>query len=243
MRNLALPAGLLVGLLGGCAYGPKGGDLGETGYSQVFDQADLPAPSEREIAGTARAYVIGPQDELLIDVYGIEDLMKREVVVDAAGRISFPIAGAVLAAGLTPEQLASELQGRLKAGFVRDPQVTVNVREANSQFVTVDGQVLQPGNYPVLPGMTLTRAVASARGLSEFASQDDVIVLRTVNGQQYAGVYNVAAIRRGNYPDPRIYASDVVIVGDSPARRRLKDILTVLPAITSPLIYLLDGNN
>ncbi len=243
MRNLILPAALLVTLLGGCAYGPHGGEIGETGYSRVVNQTDLPAPNEQDIAGTARAYVIGPQDELVIDVYGIEDLMKREVVVDAAGRISFPIAGTVVAAGLTPEQLASTLQAGLEAGFVRNPQVTVNVKEAVSQTVTVDGQVMRPGNYRVLPDMTLLRAVASARGLSEFAKMDDVVILRSVGGQRYAGLYNISAIRRGNYKDPVIYANDVVVVGDSTERRMFKDFLTLLPALTSPLIYLLDSNN
>lgn len=242
MRNFGLPAAMLAALLGGCAYGPKAGDIGETGYAQVLNQTDLPVPSEHDTIGTARAYVIGPQDELVIDVYGIEDLMKREVVVDAAGRISFPIAGTVVAAGLTPEQLASELQSRLQSGFVRNPQVTVNVKEAVSQLVTVDGQVMRPGNYPVLPDMTLMRTVASAQGLAEFAKMDDVVVLRNIGGQHYAGLYNLSAIRRGNYKDPVIYANDIVIVGDSVQRRMFKDFLTLLPALTSPLIYLLDNN-
>jgi polysaccharide export outer membrane protein len=147
-----------------------------------------------------------------------------------------------MAAGSTPEELAAAIETRLRENFMRDPHVTVNVKEANSQFVTVDGQVLQPGNYPVLGDMTLMRAVASARGLAEFASRDDVLILRTVNGQRYAGVYNLAAIRRGNYPDPEVYANDTVVVGDSAALRRMKDMITILPALTSPLIYLL-GNN
>ena len=243
MRNFGLPAAMLAVLLGGCAYGPDGGEIGETGYSQVLNQADLPAPAERDTAGTVRNYVIGPQDQLLIDVYGMEDLTKREVVVDASGRVSFPIAGSMLAAGLTPEQLAGEIESRLKAGFVRDPQVSVNVNEAVSQLVTVDGQVQMPGNYPVLPDMTLMRAVASARGLAEFAKMDDVVILRNVGGQRYAGLYNISAIRRGNYKDPVIYANDVIIVGDSVERRMFKDFLTLLPALTSPLIYLLDNNN
>ena len=152
-------------------------------------------------------------------------------------------AGSIPAAGNTPEQLAALITERLRQNFMRNPLVSVNVKEAVSQFVTVDGQVIQPGNYPVLGNMTLMRAVASAKGLGEFAKVDDVVVLRTVNGQRYVGVYNLAAIRRGNYPDPAIYANDFVVVGDSATLRRLKDFITVLPAITSPLIYILDGNN
>lgn len=230
-------------MLAGCAYGPSGGGVGETGQVQVVSSAALPEPTVADTAAKTRSYRIGPQDVLVIDVFGIEEMANREIAVDSGGRISIPLVGSILAAGSTPEELAAVITSRLRASYVRDPQVSVNLREANSQFVTVDGQVLQPGNYPVLADMTLMRAVASARGLGEFARQDDVVVLRTVGGQRYAGVYNLAAIRRGNYPDPQIYPNDVVVVGDSPRLRRMKDFLTVLPAITSPLIYLLDGNN
>src|SRR5690606_6766804 len=122
--------------------------------------------------------------------------------VDGAGRISIPLAGSISAAGTTPEELAARIRDSLKASYMRNPLVSVNVKQAESQFVTVDGQVQQPGNYPVLGGMTLMRAVASAKGLGEFAKQDEVVVLRTVDNTRYAGVYNLAAIRKGNYPDP-----------------------------------------
>lgn len=238
-----IPVICLAALLAGCAYGPDGGGIGETGQVQVVATDSLPAPTAGDSALQTRAYLIGPQDVLVIDVFGVEEMTGREFAVDAAGRISLPLAGSVEAAGKTPEELGAAITEQLRKAYIRDPRVAVNVKEAVSQVVTVDGQVLQPGLYPVLGNMTLEDAIASARGLGEFAKQDDVIVLRTVNGQRYAGVYNLAAIRRGNYPDPAIYANDVVIVGDSPSLRRMKDLIAVLPAITSPLIYLLDGNN
>ena len=230
-------------LLAGCTYGPGGGKVGETGLVQVVNSDSLPEPTAIDTTARARSYLIGPQDVLIVDVAGIESMTDREIAVDAGGRISIPLAGSVDAAGTTPEQLATAIETALRANYMRNPMVSVNVKEAKSQFFTVDGQVMDPGNYPVLGDMTLMRAVASARGLGEFAAQNDVVVLRTVNGQRYAGVYNIAAIRRGNYPDPEVYANDVVVVGDSATLRRIKDFITVLPAITSPLIYILDGNN
>jgi len=229
-------------MLAGCAYGSGGGQIGETGLVQVVNTESLPAPSTVDIVGTGRAYVVGPQDVLTIDVMGLQEITARDVVVDSAGRLSLPLAGTINAAGYTPEQLAAVITDRLEANYMRNPLVSVNVKEMTSQFLTVEGQVLQPGNYPVLNDMTLLRAVASAKGLGEFAKVDDVVVLRTVEGNRYAGVYNLAAIRRGNYPDPQVYANDVVIVGDSVALRRMRDLITVLPALTSPLIYLLDNN-
>jgi polysaccharide export outer membrane protein len=230
-------------LLGGCSYGVDGGRVGDSGLVQVVATNALPEPTAADSLIKGRPYVIGPQDVLIVDVIGFDELTGREIAVDNAGRISVPLAGTVEAAGRTPEELTTAITEALRRNYLRNPQVSVNVKEAVSQYVTVDGQVLQPGNYPVLGDMTLMRAVASARGLAEFAKQDDVVVLRTVDGQRYAGIYNLAAIRRGNYPDPEVYANDVVVVGDSPALRRLKDLITVLPAVTSPLIYLLDGNN
>jgi polysaccharide export outer membrane protein len=229
-------------LLAGCAYGPSGGKIGETGQVQVLNNTSLPKPATLDMIGETRSYVIGPRDVLIVDIFEIEAMNDREIAVDGAGRISIPLAGGIAAAGKTPEELAAFIAERLR-NFIRNPQVSVNVKEAVSQSITVDGQVLQPGMYPVAGNMTLMRAVASAKGLSEFAKQDDVVVFRTVDGQQYAGVYNLAAIRRGNYSDPAIYANDVVIVGDSPALRRMKDLIGVIPALTSPLIYLLSGNN
>ena len=244
MRLVQCASATLAALsLAGCAYGPSGGDVGETGQVQVFESASLPEPSVVDTLGARRAYGIGPQDILVVDVFGVESLTGREIVVDGGGHISIPMAGSIDVVGHTPQEVATLIEGRLRDGYMRDPKVSVNVKEAVSQVVTVDGQVLQPGLYPIMGDMTLTDAIASAKGLAEFAKQDDVVVLRTVNGQRYAGVYNIAAIRRGNYPDPTIFPNDVVIVGDSVALRRMRDFITILPAVTSPLIYLLDSNN
>ena len=206
---------------------------------KVISNATLPEPSRADLIAQDRPYLIGPFDKLVIDVFGIEELSKKEVQTDASGRISFPLAGVVEAAGRTPAEVETILEERLRVGFVRDPQVTVNLKETVSQVITVDGQVKEPGLYPVIGRMTLIRAVATAKGTDEFAKLDDVVVFRTVSGQQYAAIYNLKAIRRGNYPDPEVFANDVVIVGDSASRRLLKSGLQIAPLLASPLILLL----
>lgn len=105
--------------------------------------------------------------------------------------------------------------------------------------MTIDGQVVEPGLYPVTNQMTLMRAIASAKGLSEFARQDDVVILRTVNDKKMAGLYNMGAIRRGAYDDPPVYANDVIVVGDSPQRRLFRDFVSLTPIIAAPLIAIL----
>jgi polysaccharide export outer membrane protein len=179
----------------------------------------------------------------MIDVFGIEELSKKEVQTDASGRISFPLAGIIEAAGRTPAEVEEEIEARLRSRYVRDPQVTVNLKETVSQVITVDGQVKRPGLYPVIGKMTLMRAVATAEGTAEFAKLEDVVIFRTVKGQQLAALYDLKAIRRGNYGDPEVFANDVIVVGDSQARRLFRDALQVVPLLTTPLIIALQNNN
>jgi polysaccharide export outer membrane protein len=127
----------------------------------------------------------------------------------------------------------------LRVRYIKDPQITINLRETVSQVVTVDGAVRNPGLYPVVGRMTLIRAVATASGLSEFADQSDVVVFRTVNGQKYAALYNLKAIRRGVYDDPEVFANDIVVVGESEARRLFRDLLQLAPVLTTPLVVAL----
>ena len=131
------------------------------------------------------------------------------------------------------------LESRLRGAYVRDPQVTVNLKETVSQVITVDGQVKEPGLYPVVGRMTLMRAVATAKGAAEFAKLEDVVIFRTVKGQKLAALYNLRAIRRGAYQDPEVFANDVVVVGDSKARRLFKDLLQIIPALSTPIVVAL----
>jgi polysaccharide biosynthesis/export protein len=202
----------------------------------------LPEPTRADLINSDRPYLIGPFDKLIIDVFGIEDLSKKEVQTDASGRISFPLAGIIEAAGRTPGEVEEMLEARLRNAYVRDPQVTVNLKETVSQVITIDGQVREPGLYPVIGKMTLMRAVATARGVSEFAKLDDVIIFRVVDGQNMAALYNLKAIRAGQYSDPEVFANDVVYVGDSQARRMFKDALQALPTILTPVSLLLNNN-
>jgi polysaccharide biosynthesis/export protein len=226
-------------LLSACAGGSA---LGGAQGMQVVPGTELPAPSRTDLFSDARPYLIGPFDKLTIDVFGIDELSKQEVQTDASGRISFPLAGIIEAAGRTPGEIENEIEMRLRGRYIRDPQVTVNLKDTVSQVITVDGQVKEPGLYPVIGKMTLMRAVATAKGAAEFAKLDDVVIFRTVNGQQMAALYNLTAIRRGNYGDPEVFANDVVVVGDSKARRLFKDMLQVIPALATPLILMLQNS-
>lgn len=204
----------------------------------VQGDSSLPAPDRSDLTVADRPSLIGPLDTIEVDVFNVAEL-NREMQVDASGRISMPLVGSIEARGKTAAELGEAIAAALRGRYVRNPEVTVNIKSSVSQVVTIDGQVVEPGLYPVTNQMTLLRAVASAKGLSEFARQDDVVILRTVSGRRMAGLYNIDAIRRGAYDDPAIYANDVVIVGDSPQRRRFRDLVSLSPLLAAPLIAVL----
>lgn len=198
----------------------------------------LPPPDRGDLVAADRPALIGPLDTIEVSVFGIPDL-DREMQVDASGRIAMPLAGTIDARGKTAEELANAIETALKARYVRNPQVTVNIKSSVSQVVTIDGSVVEPGLYPVTNQMTLMRVVASAKGLTEFAKQEEVVILRTVGDKRMAGLYDISAIRRGAYDDPPVYANDVIIVGDSPQRRLFRDFVSLSPVLAAPLIAVL----
>jgi polysaccharide export outer membrane protein len=222
---------------GACAQGP-GLQTGQTHANiELLDADRLPVPSGFDTSDATRPYLIGPFDRLKIDVFGVPELANAEIQADASGRISVPLAGEIEAAGKSPGEVAAVIEDRLRR-YIRQPEVAVNLLETVSQVVTVDGEVRKPGLYPVLGQMTLMRAVARAEGLSEMAQPTDVVIFRSVEGQKYAALYDLRAIRRGVYEDPEVFANDVVVVGHSAKRQLFKDTLALVPALLSPLIYL-----
>lgn len=204
----------------------------------VESSGTLPPPTREDLTVADRPALIGPLDTIQVDVFNVPDL-GRELQVDASGRISMPLAGTIDARGKTSRELAQMIEAALHRRYIRNPEVTVNIKSSVSQVVTIDGQVVEPGLYPVTNQMTLMRAIASAKGLSEFARLEDVVVLRTVGSRKMAALYNVEAIRRGAYDDPSIYANDVIVVGDSPQRRLFRDVVSLAPILAAPLIAVL----
>ena len=235
MRKILFPM-LALGLLSACGSTPRPEPSAELA---VVEDAFLPVPARSDLTTPGRQALIGPLDTIGIDVYGVEEL-SMQFQVDASGEILMPLIRDVQVGGRTPSEVAQTIEGRLTQ-YIRDPSVSVNITKSVSQVVTVDGEVNEPGQYPVTNRTTLMSTIASARGLSEFAKLEDVVILRTVGGQRYAGLYNLGAIRLGAYADPEIYANDTIIVGDSPTRRIIQDFGPLAPLITTPLIVLLQN--
>lgn len=227
---------LIAALLTSACAGPQ--LVGHEGMS-IYENKPLPEPVRQDLVIPPRPYVLGPSDQLDIDVFGIEELSKK-VTVDLTGQIAMPLVGALSVSGMTTDELTAVLARRLREAHVRDPMVTVNISNAASQVFTVDGSVAKPGIYSLIGRMSLMRAISRAEGTTEFARENYVVVFRTVDGKQYAGLYDLRAIRQGMYDDPEIFSNDIIYVGDSQARRLFRDVITAAPLITTPLIYLIN---
>lgn len=177
---------------------------------------------------TQSDYIIGPQDNLEINVFQVMDLTKT-VRVESSGMILLPLIGQVRASGRTVKDLSDEIAQKLGEKYVKDPLVTVTVMESASQKVTVDGAVTQPGIYPISGNTTLSQAVALARGTIEDANLRQVAVFRNEGEKRMAAVFDLSAIRAGRLPDPPVYANDVIVVDTAGGRRLLRSLGSIVP--------------
>ena len=136
-----------------------------------------------EEAGSAKKeFLLGPEDVLDIVVWKNDDLSQKAVVVRPDGMISMPLIGEITAGGLTANQLASQIALRLKE-FKERPAVTVSVKEVNSYYVYVLGEVGKPGKYQLKSHATVLQAVAVANGFTVYAARNKMKVLRQMQGE------------------------------------------------------------
>jgi polysaccharide export outer membrane protein len=181
-------------------------------------------------------YKLNPDDILEVDVFDVASL-HRTVQVAANGAINMPYVGDVPAAGLTARQLGEELQRRYGEKYLKNPQISVFVKQARADTVTVDGSVAAPGVFAIPDNMSLIKVIALAKGLDPVANPREVVIFRTVNNERVAGVFDLTKIRSGKAVDPPVYPNDMIVVAGSGARRTLRDIVGVTPIVSLlPLI-------
>ena len=140
-----------------------------------LQQPPTTAPTQPPVASAPADYRIGPQDILAISVFGHEDLTQA-VVVQNDGTITYPLVGRIAASEKTAKQLESDLTDILGKNFIREPQVTVAIREYRSKTVLVAGEITHPGTYPLAGGMTIVEVLAKAGPLGSAASSELIIV-------------------------------------------------------------------
>lgn len=119
-------------------------------------------------------YLIGRDDVLDITVWQVPDLTKT-AVVGSDGTIDYPLLGSVPAAGSSPSEIAGAIRDKLAQGYVKDPQVSVSVKEYNSKKILVFGQVGKPGLYKLKGPIPLLELLFMVGGGGTDAKRMNVI--------------------------------------------------------------------
>ena len=173
------------------------------------------------------SYKIGPQDVLDVSVFKVPELTKTVQVADT-GTVNLPLVGEIKAAGRTPQDVERDLTQKLGAKYLQSPQVTVSIKEYNSQRVTVDGAVKKPGVFPYRNSVSLLQVIAMADGL-DANSDSTVVIFRNEKGERQAARFDVGEIRSGEAKDPPIEPGDVIVVGSSAVKEAFNNVLKALP--------------
>jgi polysaccharide export outer membrane protein len=155
--------------------------------------AGISAPTPDSPAGPG--YIIGPEDVMMISVWKDEHLTK-EVVVRPDGMVSFPLVGDVQAAGRTVEEVRSDVTKRLSR-YMPNAQVSVSVTKLLSYKIYVLGRVNKPGEFMVGHLTDVLQALSLAGGLTPFASENDIKVIRRANGEQQVFDFRYGDARKG----------------------------------------------
>jgi polysaccharide biosynthesis/export protein len=194
----------------------------------VHPRATQPADAVVLVSTTGgSSYKIGPLDVLDISVFKVPELSKT-VQVAGSGTINLPLVGEIPAAGKTTQQLERDLTSKLGATYLQNPQVTVFIKEYNSQRVTVEGAVKTPGVYPVKSETSLLQVIAMA-GDFQPESDSTILILRSANGKRTAAKFDVSAIQTGRAQDPILQSGDVIIAGTSAIKKGFSNVLKALP--------------
>ena len=206
------------GSLAGAAVAPSGGaDLAKA--ASAFASSTTPGNT---------AYKIGPLDVLDITVFRVPELTRSVQVADS-GSINLPLIGDVASAGKTSQELERDLTARLGAKYLQSPQVTVYVKEYNSQRVTVEGAVKKPGVYPLRGKTSLLQFIAVAEGLDRDTASSTVVVFRQGTDRRLAARFDLDDIRGGQAEDPVIQQGDVIVVDTSKSKVAVSYFVKALP--------------
>jgi protein involved in polysaccharide export with SLBB domain len=168
------------------------------------------SPTSTELA----ASTLGPNDVFEVRVFQEPDL-SGIYQVGLQGDIIFPLCKRVVVGGLTANGAAERLRQCLAEGFMRNPQVSVLVREHNSKKVFVFGEVQKPGTFVYQDGMSVVQAVTLAGGFTKTAAQNSTSVTRRVSGTETKIKVSVQDIALGKASNVKLEPGDIVYVPES----------------------------
>ncbi len=157
-------------------------------------------------------YRLGAEDVMLVSVWKDEQL-TREVVVRPDGMFSFPLVGDIPAEDRTVDEIRAEIVKRLTK-YIPNPNVSVAVTKVLSYKVYIVGRVNKPGEYLIGHYTDVLQALSLAGGLTPFAAENDIKIIRRVRGQQQVFPFRYGDVRKGNDLEQNIVLQrgDVVMV-------------------------------
>jgi len=159
----------------------------------------------------ADSYIIGPSDVLTVTVWK-EPSLSGNLLVRPDGMISISLLGDVQASGISPLQLADQIAIKLKK-YIQDPKVSVVLTQINSKKVFLLGEVQRRGPVEMTSGMTVLQAIASAGGLTDFASTKKIYILRDEAGNhQKIPVRYKEALKGNSDLDLMLKPGDTIVV-------------------------------
>ena len=162
--------------------------------------AVVPAPLAESAPATSGEYQVGPGDVLQVSVYGNEDI-SRTPTVQPNGTIALPLLGDVGVVGLTLPEIQRKLTTLLAKDFLVNPQVEVKVKEYQSQFVSVVGEVNNPGRKPLRGRTRIFDVLIEAGGFTPRASGEVMITRREGTFEGGSGTLKLRF--SGASPNPR----------------------------------------
>jgi len=177
-------------------------------------------------------YKIGPLDVIEFSVFKVPELQRVAQVADT-GTVNLPLVGEIRAAGKTAQEMERDLTKMLGAKYLQSPQVTVLIKEYNSQRVTIEGAVKTPGVQPIRGKTSLLQVLATAGGLDSTVSDTTVVVFRQIDGKRSAAKFDVAAIRTGEAQDPLVQSGDIIVAPTSATKETFNVISSACALVTT----------
>lgn len=159
----------------------------------------------------ADEYTIAPSDVLEISVWG-EDL-TRELVVRPDGKVSFPLVGDIDVAGKTTSEVKALVESGMNT-YIPGASATVIVRQLGSLQYYVIGKVNKPGMFNVSKPLTVLQALSMAGGLTTFAKEEEISVVRQAGSKTVHMPFDYKAVKKGKNLEQNIMLErgDVVLV-------------------------------
>ncbi len=173
----------------------------------------LPIVPANDPQADAGKYLLAPGDLLEITVWKEEGLQQQQVLVAPDGNITFPFAGTIMAAGKPISALQATISDKMSA-YIADPVINIKLLQNSGNTIFVIGKVNRPGQFPANRRIDVMQALSLAGGLTVFADDNSIKVLRRVGNEIKVFPFDYGYVVDGEHLEQNIIleAGDTVTV-------------------------------